>query len=255
MISIKSERDLRTMRTACVIAANVLERLCRMAQAGISTWDLDQAAKEFIAEYSARSACYKYKNGRLRFPSYICASVNDEIIHGIGSPNRVLKSGDIISFDVSVFYQGFAGDNTRTIAIGDVSPDVLKMIQTCEFALQEGIAKAIPGNRVGDISNAVQKCVESAGYGIVKEFTGHGLGRQLHEEPQIPNYGRAGAGPLLKSGMTLAIEPMITLGSSEISINNDGWTVHTADGLPSCHSEHTVLVSENGYEILTVPNI
>jgi len=253
MIPIKSDSDLRKMRKACAIAAKVLDRLCGMASEGISTWDLDQAAKQFMAEYSSRSACYKYKCGALRYPSYVCISVNDEVIHGIGRKDVVLKSGDIVSMDVSVIYQGFVGDNRRTVQIGEVSDDVKKLVEATDKALHLGIAQARQGNRVGDISAAIQKYVESCGYGIVEEFTGHGVGKSMHEEPQIPNYGKAGTGPVLKAGMTLAIEPMITMGSSEIFIGDDGWTVYTADGKPSCHIEHTVLVTEGEPEILTLP--
>ena len=253
MIPIKSEKDLRIMRQACVIAANVLDSLCEMAQVGVSTWDLDQAAKELMAEYSARSACYKYKAGSLRFPCYTCISINDEVIHGISTPQRVLKDGDIVKMDVSLFYNGFVGDNTRTVLIGNVSPQVLRLVETSKEALRCGIAAAKSGNRVGDISHAIQTCLEFGGYGIVKEFTGHGVGRKLHEEPQIPNYGKAGTGPVLCAGMTLAIEPMVTLGSAKIIFADDGWTVRTADSLPSCHVEHTVLVTEGEAEILTIP--
>lgn len=255
MIPIKSERDLRIMREACVIAANVLEKLCRVVQVGISTWEIDQAAKKFMAEYSVRSACYKYKNGNLRFPSYICTSVNDEIIHGIGKPERKLVSGDIVSLDVCVIYKGFVGDNTRTVIVGEAKPDVKKLVETSRLAMMEGIAAAVVGNRVGDISNAIQTCVEKAGFGIVKEFTGHGVGKSLHEEPQIANYGKAGTGAILKEGMTLAIEPMITLGSAKIMEEPDGWTIRTADSKPSSHSEHTILVGKTGPEILTIANI
>ena len=254
MIPIKSERDLKVMRQACVIAATVLDRLCRMAQEGVSTWDLDQAAKKFMGELSCRSACYHYKAGGLRYPGYICISVNDEVIHGIGRPDRILKSGDIVSMDVSVIYEGFVGDNTRTVIIGDCAPEVRRLVEATDKALHLGIEQARAGNRVGDISYAIQQYVESCGYGIVEEFTGHGVGRKMHEEPQIPNYGRAGTGPLLRAGMTLAIEPMITMKSAEIYVDeDDGWTVYTADGAPSCHIEHTVLVTNEGPEIITVP--
>lgn len=253
MIPIKSERDLRIMRRACAVAAKILDRLCQMAEEGISTWELDQAAKSFMSEYGARSACYKYKCDTLRYPGYVCISVNDEVIHGIGRKDVILKSGDIVSFDVSVIYQGFVGDNTRTVCIGEVSQDVKNLVEATDKALRLGIAQARQGNRVGDISAAIQKYVESCGYGIVEEFTGHGVGKHMHEEPQIPNYGKAGTGPLLKAGMTLAIEPMITMGSAEIFIGDDGWTVYTSDGKPSCHMEHTVLVTDGEPEILTLP--
>ena len=221
MIPIKSERDLRIMRRACAVAAKILDRLCQMAEEGISTWELDQAAKSFMSEYGARSACYKYKCDTLRYPGYV--------------------------------YQGFVGDNTRTVCIGEVSQDVKNLVEATDKALRLGIAQARQGNRVGDISAAIQKYVESCGYGIVEEFTGHGVGKHMHEEPQIPNYGKAGTGPLLKAGMTLAIEPMITMGSAEIFIGDDGWTVYTSDGKPSCHMEHTVLVTDGEPEILTLP--
>lgn len=245
---------MRIMRRACAIAAKVLDRLCQMAAEGVSTLELDLAAKAFMAEYSARSASYKYRNGSLRYPGYVCISVNDEVIHGIGRSDVYLKSGDIVSMDVSVIYQGFVGDNTRTVLVGEVSEDVKALVSATEVALQKGIAQARAGNRVGDISAAIQQYVETCGYGIVEEFTGHGVGRNMHEEPQIPNYGKAGTGALLKAGMTLAIEPMITMGSPEILIGDDGWTVYTADGKPSCHIEHTVLVTESEPEILTLPS-
>ena len=252
MISIKSERDLKVMRDACVIAATVLDELCQMARDGISTWELDQAAKKIMEGHSCRSASYKYKCGSLRYPGYVCLSVNDEIIHGIGSKDKVLKRGDIISMDVCVVYQGFVGDNTRTVVIGEAAPEVLRLVESTERALHVGISNALAGNRVGDISSSIQKFVEDAGYSVIREFTGHGVGKRLHEEPEVPNYGRAGTGPVLRPGMTLAIEPMVAMGGPEIRMGADGWTVYTADGLPSSHSEHTILITDGETEILTV---
>ena len=252
MIPIKSDRDLKIMREACTIAATVLDELCQIAKEGITTFEIDMAGKEIMAKYSCRSACYRYKAGRLRYPGYLCISVNDEVIHGIGS-DRVLKSGDIVSMDVSVIYKGFVGDNTRTVLIGEVDADTRKLVEATDIALHKGIEQARAGNRVGDISSAIQTYVESCGYGVVEEFTGHGVGRSMHEEPQIPNYGKAGTGPILRAGMTLAIEPMITMGSPEIFVGDDGWTVYTSDGKPSCHIEHTVLVTNGNPEILTIP--
>ncbi len=240
------------MRKACAIAATVLDELCQIAKEGVTTLEIDKAGKEIMAKYSCRSACYHYKAGRLRYPGYLCISVNDEVIHGIGS-DRVLKSGDIVSMDVSVIYQGFVGDNTRTVFIGEVAPEVRKLVEATDISLKLGIEQARAGNRVGDISAAIQNYIESCGYGIVEEFTGHGVGRSMHEEPQIPNYGRTGTGPILRAGMTLAIEPMITMGSSDIFVGDDGWTVYTSDGKPSCHIEHTVLVTNDNPEILTIP--
>ena len=241
------------MRGACAIAATVLDRLCRFAREGVSTLDIDLAAKKYMEELSCRSACYHYRCGKLRYPGYVCVSVNDEVIHGIGRADRILKKGDIVSMDVSVVWNGFVGDNTRTVIIGDCAPEVKALVDCTDKALHAGIAAAVEGGRVGDISAAVQSVVEAGGYGIVEEFTGHGVGREMHEDPQIPNYGIAGTGAKLRAGMTLAIEPMITLGSSEIVVEPDGWTVRTADGLPSCHIEHTVLVTKDGPEILTLP--
>ena len=252
MISIKSERELKIMRQACVIAANVLNELCQMARIGISTWEIDRAAKDIMEKYSCRSASYKYKCGSLKYPGYICVSVNDEIIHGIGTPERVLKSGDIVSMDVCVVYQGFVGDNTRTVVIGEASPEVLRLVKTTEESMYVGIAQALAGNRIGDISAAIQKYVEDAGYSVIREFTGHGVGRHLHEEPEVPNYGKAGTGALLRPGMTIAIEPMVAMGKPDIKIGSDGWTVYTLDGKPSSHSEHTVLITDGEPEILTV---
>lgn len=252
MISIKSERDLKIMREACVIAATVLDEISKMAGVGISTWELDQAARNLMEDFSSRSACYKYKSGKLRFPGYTCLSINDEIIHGIPSRERLLKSGDIISMDVCVVYQGFVGDNTRTVVIGEAAPEVQRLVKTTEAAMYAGVAKALSGNRVGDISNAIQKFVEAEGYSVIREFTGHGVGRKLHEEPEVPNYGTAGTGPFLRPGMTLAIEPMVAMGNPAIRIGSDGWTVYTLDGKPSSHFEHTVLITDGEPEILTV---
>lgn len=241
------------MRKSCEIAATVLDKICKLAVAGVSTWDLDQAAKRFMEEYHCRSTAYKYKYGSLRYPGYVCISVNDEVIHGIGSKDRILKESDIVSIDCATVFQGFVGDNTRTVYIGKPSDEVRKLVETTAESLKLGIDMARPGNRVGDISAAIQNCVESRGYGVVREFTGHGVGRNMHEEPEVPNYGRAGTGPILRPGMTLAIEPMITMGSPEIFVGDDGWTVYTADGKPSCHIEHTVLVTESEPEVLTLP--
>lgn len=253
MIPIKSERDLRIMRKSCEIAANVLDEICRLAAPGVSTWELDRAAKRIMEKHHCRSAEYKYKCGPLSYPGYVCISVNDQVIHGIGSKERILKDSDIVSFDCATVFQGFVGDNTRTVFIGEPSPEVRRLVETTAEALNLGIEMARPGNRVGDISAAIQRHVESRGFGIVREFTGHGVGRNMHEDPEVPNFGRAGTGPVLRPGMTLAIEPMTTMGSPEIFVGDDGWTVYTADGKPSCHIEHTVLVTESDPEILTLP--
>ena len=253
MIPIKNADEIRRMRNAGRVAANVLDKLAALVKPGITTYDLDHACKDLIAGYGAVSACYNYPNGRLRYPSYVCISTNEEVVHGIGSLKRVLKEGDIVSLDVSLIYDGFVGDNTRTVRVGKVSDEVEKLLQVTEQSLYLGIEQARPGNRIGDISHAIQQYVEAHGFSIVREFVGHGVGASMHEEPQIPNYGRPHTGPRLHPGMTLAIEPMVNMGRPGIAFADDGWTAYTKDRKPSAHFEHTVLVTEQGAEILTIP--
>lgn len=253
MIPIKNADEIRRMRNAGRVAANVLDKLAALVKPGITTYDLDHACKDLIAGYGAVSACYNYPNGRLRYPSYVCISTNEEVVHGIGSLKRVLKEGDIVSLDVSLIYDGFVGDNTRTVRVGKVSDEVEKLLQVTEQSLYLGIEQARPGNRIGDISHAIQQHVELNGFSIVREFVGHGVGASMHEEPQIPNYGRPHTGPRLHPGMTLAIEPMVNMGRPGIAFADDGWTAYTKDRKPSAHFEHTVLVTEQGAEILTIP--
>ena len=246
MIILKSERDLEAMRPACVVARNVLDEVCDFIQPGRTTREIDQYAAARIKAYGAKSAFLGYR----KFPCHLCISVNDQIVHGLASERRV-DFGDIISLDVGVFFNGYIGDNARTVAVGGCSVEAQRLMDVTEAALYEGIAQAVPGNRVVHISRAIQSYVESHGCSIVREFVGHGVGRKLHEEPQIPNYGKRGSGPRLKAGMTLAIEPMINLGTAAVRLLDDGWTVVTADGLPSAHFEHTVLITKDEPEILT----
>ena len=253
MIPIKSEAELQIMRTACQIAATVLDDLCRLVAPGVNTYDLDQEGRKRMAALGARSACFGYQVGYKRFPAHTCLSVNDEIVHGIGNLKQVLREGDIISVDVCVEYQGFIGDNARTVPVGEVNPRVAQLLKVTEAALGVAIAEARSGNRVGAISNTVERYVRPHGYGIIRDFVGHGVGRSMHEAPQIPNFGPRNRGELLRPGMTLAIEPMITLGRSQVVMGDDGWTALTIDGLPSAHFEHTVLVTAEDPEILTVP--
>ena len=241
------------MRVACEIAATVLDKLCSAAKIGVTTYDLDQLAKKLISDYGARSACHNYKVGNNVFPAYSCISINEEIVHGIGSMKRILQEGDIASLDVSIVFDGFVGDNARSIIIGEAPSSISKLVNETQRALLAGIEKAVPGNRIGDISNAIQRHIEGSNFSIVREFVGHGVGRSMHEEPQIPNFGTRGTGPKLKEGMTLAIEPMVNLGQPQIQYAADGWTALTCDGSPSAHFEHTVLVTADGPEILTVP--
>lgn len=243
------------MRTACRIAANVLARMKQLVEPGLNTYDLDQAGRKFIEEYGATSACFNYPNGRLRFPSYTCLSVNEEIVHGIGDLRRVLREGDVISIDVSIVHDGWIGDNAFTIGVGKLDPAVGALLTETRRALDLAIEQALPGNRVGYISHAVESHVVPKGYGVVRDFVGHGVGRSMHEPPQIPNFGPRKRGERLRPGMTLAIEPMITLGRAEVEMGTDGWTALTVDRSPAAHFEHTVLVTTDKAEILTVPDV
>jgi len=251
MIPIKSKDEILRMREACRVAATVLDRLRNLVAPGVSTYDLDQAGKEFMRELGARSACHNYRLGNLVFPAFTCLSINEEVVHGIGRLQRILRDGDIISLDVVVEYGGFVGDNAATVPVGKVDPGHELLLQVTEEALYAGIAMAREGKRVGDISHVIQRHVESRKLSVVRQFVGHGVGRSMHEEPQIPNFGRKGTGPKLRAGMTLAIEPMVNLGGSAVKVLPDGWTVVTEDGTPSAHFEHTVLVTAGEPEILT----
>ena len=248
MIILKSERDLDAMRPACHVARTVLDEVSDFIQPGRTTREIDQFAASRIKHYGARSAFLNYR----KYPCYICISVNDEVVHGLANERRV-DFGDIISLDVGVMYNGFIGDNARTVAVGGCSVEAQRLMDVTERALYEGIAQARPGNCVDDISRAIQTCVQANGYSVVKEFVGHGVGRSMHEEPQVPNFVEGKPSPKLRPGMTLAIEPMVNAGSPEVKILKDGWTVVTKDGQLSAHFEHTVLVTEGEPEIMTCP--
>lgn len=254
MIPTKNAEQIQHMRAACRLAANVLDRLCTLAQPGVTTYDLDQEGKRLIADAGAISACYNYGHRSNPYPAYTCLSPNDVIVHGIGSLKGVLREGDILSIDVSLVYQGWIGDNCRTVRIGEVSPAAARLLEVTEEALYRAIAEARNGHRVGYISNAVEKFVRPYQFGIVRDFCGHGVGRSMHEEPQIPNYGARARGVFLRPGMTLAIEPMITAGRSAHQMDADGWTARTKDGSLAAHFEHTVLVTAGEPEILTLPD-
>jgi methionyl aminopeptidase len=255
MIPIKSESEIALMRDVCRIAANVLEALCRIIAPGISTYDLDQEGKRLFAQYGARSACFGYRIGNNIFPSHTCLSVNEEVVHGIGRLTRVLKEGDLISVDVCVEYGGFIGDNARTVGVGAINTELAHLLERTEKALHRGIACALSGNKVGAISNAIESALRPYRYGIIRDFVGHGVGRSIHEPPHVPNFGSRFAGPRLRPGMTLAIEPMVALGTGKVRILEDGWTAVTADQKPSAHFEHTVLVTTGQPEILTLSNL
>jgi len=250
---IRSDEEIQSIRDACQIAASVLKTLVDATEAGITTYDLDQLGRKQIQSLGAESACYNYRAGSHVFPAYTCISVNDEIVHGIGNMKRVVQSGDAVSLDVVVRYKGFIGDNAKTVLVEPVAQETADLIGATRDSLDYAITFARAGNRVGDISNAVERYIKRHNYGIVRDFVGHGVGKSMHEPPQIPNFGRRGSGALLKPGMALAIEPMINLGTGKVKMLDDGWTAVTQDGQNSAHFEHTVLVTNGDPEILTIP--
>jgi methionyl aminopeptidase len=252
-IPIKDKVAIAKMREAGAIAATVLENLKPLVRPGITTQDLEEAGREWIARLGARSADYGYEHSGRRYPAHTCISVNDEVVHGIPSFRRVLRDGDIVSLDITIVYNGYIGDNAVTVPVGTITPRLEKLIRVTREALDIGIRQATVGNRIGDISAAVQTFVEGHGYSVVRDMVGHGVGVRMHEPPEIPNFGRRGTGKEIRPGMTLAIEPMVNIGTYKIKTLSDGWTVVTADGEPSAHFEHTVLTTERGPEILTLP--
>lgn len=247
MINLRTQREIGKLKDATRISAEALRVAGEACKSGVTTWEVDKVVEKFIVSQGAEPSFLNYQG----FPASSCISVNDTIIHGIPSKDIVLKDGDIVSVDVGAKYNGYHGDNAFTFKVGNVSKDVEQLLETTEKALYCGIAQAIVGNRVGDISHAIEEAVSPYGYGIVKEFVGHGVGKNLHEEPEIPNFGPAGRGPRLMAGMVIAIEPMINQVSGGIKHCSDGWTIKTADGKPSAHFEHTVLITQNEPIILT----
>lgn len=246
MITLKSAHEIALMRQAGRIVALVHEELRKHLRPGITTRELDHIAEQVIRSHGATPSFKGYEG----FPSSICTSVNQVVVHGI--PNDLhLLNGDIISIDIGANYQGYHGDSAWTYGIGEITPTARLLMEVTEQALWQGLAQIKPGNRVTDISNAIQKYVESKGFSIPRDLTGHGVGRQLHEDPIIPNYGAAGRGPILRKGMTIAVEPMVHVGGPQTTVRLDGWTVETADGKLAAHYEHTVVITENGYDILT----
>lgn len=246
MIPIKSERDVERMREACLSAARVLDKLAGLVRPGATTGEIDEAAADLMADEGCRSAFLGYKN----FPGNICISVNEEVVHGIGGSRRI-QYGDIVKLDVGVVKNGWVGDTAKTVPVGAINPAWSRLLAVTEDILDRVIPMVTAGRRLGDISAFIEDEVVANGYAVVREFVGHGVGRNLHEEPQIPNFGRRGTGPKLKPGMTLAIEPMVNLGTATVRTLEDGWTVVTADHSPSAHFEHTVLVKKGEPEILT----
>lgn len=239
------------MRKAGRVAAGALHVAASLIRPGVSTRDIDEAVEAYILQEGARPAFKGYRG----FPASVCTSLNDEVVHGIPSPRRRLRSGDIISVDVGVILEGFVGDTAWTFPVGKVTPEAEKLLRTTYQALHAGIAKARPGGRLTDIGAAVQEVLEAEGLGVVREYTGHGIGRQMHEDPMVPNFGPPGMGPVLEVGMVLAIEPMATTGGWATKVGKDGWTVSTRDGSLAAHFEHTVAILEDGPEILTWPEV
>ena len=254
MVTIKSKQEIEKMREACRVAALAQKAVEEAIKPGISTWELDKIAENEMRKNGAIPAEKGYPSGVKGvpdFPGSICASVNDEIIHGIPSKKVILKEGDIVSIDLVAYKDGFNGDCARTYTVGKIDKESQKLIEITKQSFYEGIKYAKKGNRLGDVCHAIGEFVEKNGFNVVKEFQGHGIGRQMHEDPGIPNYGRAGRGIRLEPGMTLAIEPMVMAGSDEILELDDGWTIVTEDGKRAAHYENTILITENEPEILT----
>ncbi len=248
--NIKTPAELKIMREAGHINASVLAAVKERLQPGVTTADLNAAAEEVLKSYGCTSPFKGY--GHPPYPASVTISINDELVHGIPHPKRKLKEGDIVSVDSGTIYEGFVADSALTAGVGEISPQAKKLLEVTEGALHEGISKMRKGNRTGDVSAAIQNYVESRGFYVTKEYTGHGVGRKMHEGPQVPNYGHAGSGILLRPGMTIALEPMVLVGTPETRVLPDQWTVVSADGSLTAHFEHSVAVTEGEPLILTV---
>ena len=247
MIYLKTEEEIELLRENNLLVSKTIAEVGRHIKPGVTTKQLDKIADDFIRSHGATPAFL----GSQGYPASITLSVNEQVVHGIPSDNIVIKEGDIVSVDVGTFMKGFVGDSAYTFAVGEVSDDVRQLLEVTKEALYRGTAQAKAGNRVGDISAAVQDYAESFGYGVVRELEGHGLGRKMHEEPGVPNYGSRGRGPLLKEGMVICIEPMITMGNKAVVFERDGWTVRTRDRKPAAHFEFAVAIRKNGPDVLT----
>lgn len=246
MIILKTRDEVEKLRRANIVVADFLDRVQDVVAPGVSTLDLDAIAEDFCRVRGAKPAFKGYKG----FPSSICVSVNEEVVHGIPS-KRTLKEGDVVSVDFGVVLDGYYGDSAKTFAVGAISEDAQELLRVTEESLMLAIKKALPGNRLYDISHAVQSHVENAGFSVVRDFVGHGIGRSMHEEPQIPNYGKPGRGVKLCAGMVLAIEPMVTIGSPEVEVLGDGWTAVTKDRRLAAHFEHSIAILDDGVRILS----
>lgn len=247
MIYLKTDEEIQLMRAANQLVGKTLGELAKHIASGVSTLQLDKIAEEFIRDNGAVPAFLGYGG----FPNSICASVNEHVVHGIPSDKTILKEGDIISVDCGTVLNGFVGDSAYTFCVGDVDPQVRKLLQTTKESLYVGIEHAVEGKRIGDIGNAIQTYCEARNYSVVRELVGHGIGHKMHEEPEVPNYGRRGCGPLLRSGMCICIEPMINMGSKNVVFERDGWTVRTKDRKCSAHFEHCIAIRPDGPQILS----
>jgi methionyl aminopeptidase len=247
-VEIKSKDEIALMRDAGRIVSEILDELEKAVAPGVSTWDLDQLAEKLIYQKGAKPAF----KGYLGFPCVLCASVNEEVVHGIPSKKRKLAEGDLMKLDFGVVYKGFYGDSARTVPVGKVTDEARALLTATRESLYKGIEAMRAGNRLGDIGFAVQRHVEQRGFSVVRDFVGHGIGKKLHEPPQVPNYGQPDTGMKLRSGMVLAVEPMVNVGTHEVEVLDDDWTAVTLDGKLSSHWEHTILITDEGPEILTL---
>ena len=247
MIFVKTAEEIELLRESNQLVGMTLGEMAKHIRPGISTLELDCIAEEFIRSHEALPAFKGYEG----FPNALCISVNDVVVHGIPSAKCILKEGDVVSIDCGTLKNGFYGDSAYTFEVGEVAEEVRKLLRVTKESLYQGIEKAVAGMRIGDIGYAVQDCCEKEGYSVVREMVGHGVGRHLHEDPQVPNYGRRGNGVKLKEGMVIAIEPMINLGKRQVYVEKDGWTIRTRDGKPSAHFEHTVAIGKQGADILS----
>lgn len=247
MIFLKTDEEIELLRISNLIVAKTLGEMAKIIAPGISTAQLDKVAEEFIRDHGAVPGFLGYGG----FPKSICTSVNEQVVHGIPSEKVILKEGDIVSVDCGAYINGFHGDSAYTFPVGEVKPEIMSLLRTTKESLYLGIEQAVEGKRMGDIGNAIQTYCESKGYSVVREMIGHGVGRNLHESPEVPNYGRRGNGTMLKSGMTIAIEPMINLGKRQLVFAKDGWTTHTLDHKPSAHFEHSVAIRKGKADILS----
>lgn len=251
MIIVKNKSELEKMRKAGIITGNALHYGGQSIKVGMSTYELDKLIHDYIVKNGAKPSFLGYGG----FPASACISINDEVIHGIPSKKRIIRDGDVVSIDVGAYIDGYHGDSAYTFPVGNVSEETMQLLNVTKESLYKGIEQAVIGNRIGDISHAVEEHCVSYGYGVVKQYIGHGVGKNLHESPEVPNFGRAGRGPRLVAGMTIAIEPMINAVGDDVKVLSDGWTVKTKSGSPSAHFEHTVAVTPDGPVLLTKPTI